>query len=107
MGGHARHAQNASCKVGSPIKINEIDVAIKWGGGYASHMDMKLTVNGEVIECFDIVMDIDMADYPDFCDACIIDASKKVGDKYVALTPEELESIPSDDCQEAAHDYIH
>lgn len=77
------------------------------GGGYLCLMDMKLTVNGEVIECFDIVMDIDMADYPDFCDACIIDASKKVGDKYVALTPEELESIPSDECQDAAHDYIH
>jgi len=78
------------------------------GGGYASHMDMKLTVNGEAIECFDIEMDgIDMRDYPDFCDAFIIGALKKVGDQYVALTPEELESIPSDDCQEAAHDYIH
>ena len=77
------------------------------GGMYASLMNMKLTVNGEVVEVFDIVMDIDMADYPDFCDACIIDAFKKVGDQYVRLTPEELESIPSDDCQDAAHDYIH
>ena len=25
------HAQNACCKVGSPIKINEINVAFKWG----------------------------------------------------------------------------
>ena len=77
------------------------------GGMYASLMNMKLTVNGEVIEVFDIVMDIDMSDYPDFCDACIIDGSKKIGDQYVALTPEELESIPSDECQDAAHDYIH
>ena len=70
-------------------------------------MDAKLTVNGEVIECFDIVMDIDMADYPDFCDACITDAVKKVGDQYVALTPEELESVPSEDIHDCAHDYIH
>ena len=27
------HAQNACCKVGSPIKINEINVAFKWGEG--------------------------------------------------------------------------
>ena len=77
------------------------------GRDYLCRMDMKLTVNGEVIEVFDIVMDIDMADYPDFCDACITDAFKKVGGQYVRLTPEELESIPSDDCQDAAHDYIH
>ena len=71
-------------------------------------MDTKLTVNGQITECFDIEMDgVDMRDYPDFCDACITDAFKKVGDQYVRLTPEELESIPSDECQDAAHDYIH
>jgi hypothetical protein len=71
-------------------------------------MNAKLTVNGEVIQCFDIEMDgIDMRDYPDFCDSFIVSAMKKVGNEYVALTPEELESIPSEECQEAAHDYIH
>jgi len=71
-------------------------------------MNTKLTVNGELIECFDIEMDgIDMRDYPDFVDAFIIGAFKRVGDEYVMLTDEELESIPSEECQEAARDYIH
>ena len=71
-------------------------------------MDAILTVNNESIQCFDIEMDgIDMRDYPDFCDAFIIGALKKVGDQYVALTPEELESVPSEDIHDCAHDYIH
>lgn len=71
-------------------------------------MDTKLTVNGEVIEVFDIEMDnVEMCDYPDFCDAYIVAAFKKVGDQYVALTPQELESIPSEDVHDCAHDWIH
>ena len=71
-------------------------------------MDTKLTVNGQITECFDIEMDgVDMHDYPDFCDAFIVAAFKKVGDQYVRLTPQELESIPSEDIHDCAHDYIH
>lgn len=50
------------------------------------------------------IEDIDMGDYPDFCDAHISYAEHEDGTPY---TEEELEAIPQDVVYEAVWETIH
>ena len=72
-------------------------------------MKMFLTVNGETIECYDVEVDgIDRNDAPDFCDAFIVSAYRKnENGGLVALTQQEIESIPSSDVYDAVCETLY
>jgi hypothetical protein len=69
-------------------------------------MTANLTINGTSTKCFNIELHgVDTRDYPDFCDAYVVSASKlNAAGEEVELSREELESIPFEEVQELAWD---
>ena len=63
-------------------------------------------MNGISTKCFNIELHgVDTRDYPDFCDAYVVSASKLNAEgEEVELSREELESIPFEEVQELAWD---